>query len=97
MGGADTANSVNEGRGVAQNRAGNQKSSKKELLQTILLPKNLGMLKGKLPKANYKKAESIDDMQLDYEREEENSEKDSLALQMKQTNRILSAGPRRPA
>lgn len=29
------------------------------------------MLKGKLPKANYKKAESIDDIEFDYEREEE--------------------------
>ncbi|KAL4489955.1 hypothetical protein ABPG72_010854 [Tetrahymena utriculariae] len=68
-----------------------KKSSKAELLQTILLPKNLGLLKGKLPKANYKKAESIDDIELDYE----NEEKEQLQQQLKKTNRIVSAGVRR--
>lgn len=36
-------------------------SSKKELLSTIHCPRNLLMLKDKLPKANYKKKKSYED------------------------------------
>lgn len=48
-------------------------------------------MKGKLPKANYKKVESIDDSEMNYEREVNDQKIIKPSI-----NRIVSAGPRRP-
>lgn len=74
-------------------------SSKKELLQTIRCPKNLLMLKDKLPKANYKKKKSYEDTDIKQIREvpEDSAHPEQQDSSFKKKRqRVMSAGYKRP-